>query len=67
LLLGANGGEKGCSSTINYLISWISLGFVILAILLTLIGVILVEIRMRYKIYKQNQELNRISARLTNP
>lgn len=67
LLLGANGGGNGCSSNIDYLVSWISLAFVILAIVLTLIGVTLVEIRMRYKIYKQNQELDRISARLTSP
>ena len=48
LLGGNNGGGNGCdSSDFDYILSWISFGFVVFAIYIFCISMILIEIRTR--------------------
>lgn len=54
LLLNGFGGNNGCeSSNIDYILSWISLGLLIFAIIIIFIAVVLNELKYQYYLHRK--------------
>ena len=49
-------GEDECEDT-NFTISWLSLAFVLLAILIVCLSLVLIEAKVRYSAYAKDSEL----------
>ena len=64
LLLDGNGGSNSCSSS-DFVLAWISLAFVLLALLLVIIGIIAAEIAVRYKHYNERKGISLAARRIT--
>jgi len=65
LLLGGNNNENECGSSGDFVIAWISLAAVVLALLFMLLGILAIEIHIRYKQYKSNHEMEEMTNRIT--
>ena len=62
-----NGIEGDCDDDeVEYIITWISLGFVGIAIIFIVIGIFLIEIRMRIIQQKNREEMKRITDTISN-
>ena len=62
-----NGIEGNCDDDeVEYIITWISLGFVGIAIIFIVIGIFLIEIRMRIIQRKNREEMKRITDTISN-
>ena len=62
LLLAGNSADP-CSPPIEKTLSWISLGFVIGAIVLLLLSAVVIEIHTRFRVLKQNRKLEQLGQR----
>ena len=60
-----NGNGTNCDDEVGYIITWISLGFVGIAIIFIMVGIAFIEIRMRIKLRRNSQEMRRITDTLT--
>ena len=62
MLLGGGGGENECgSNNIDYVISYLSLGFVIFALIIISIAVFANEITYQYRSYRKKATLQVIT------
>ena len=56
ILLGANVGAD-CEDDTNYIISWLSLAFIIVAILIIVLAVAIIEYKTRQTIKKREKQM----------
>ena len=61
LLLGGNNNNCSNNENENNVIAWLSLGFVAVAILFVMLGVVAIEVRIRAKRLNINQNFRDIS------
>ena len=65
LLLGVNNSQDDCGSSGDFLIAWISLAAVALALLFMLVGILAIEVYIRYKRNKSNHQMKEVAKRIT--
>ena len=67
LLGGNNGGGNGCdSSDFNYTLTWISFGFVLLAIIIVLLSLIFIELYYRKQRMEVSSMISTVEGKVAN-
>jgi len=53
--------DGGCNETTNYVLAWISLAFVSIALIFILLTILVIELWYRRKNYNETEEFDRLS------